>query len=207
MNPLTPLIPLTSLASSADSSPSVHGIERRTFLATLLALSASQMPGMANAAPSFYDHGTAPEFAGIDQWLNSPPLTMAGLRGKVVLIDFWTYACINCLRTLPYINRWARLYRQEGLVVVGVHTPEFPFERSTANLQTAMQRFGVKHPVAQDNNYRTWKAYDNKYWPATYLVDANGRIQYRHFGEGEYAQTEAAIRALLAAAAKPDRRS
>ncbi|MGC1172277.1 thioredoxin family protein [Polaromonas sp.] len=194
MNPLT----------SPDSHPSIHGIERRTFLATLLALSAGHA---AHAAPSFYDHGSAPEFAGIDQWLNSPPLTMAGLRGKVVLIDFWTYACVNCLRTLPYINRWARLYRQEGLVVVGVHTPEFPFERSTANLQTAMQRFSVKHPVAQDNSYRTWKAYDNKYWPATYLVDANGRIQYRHFGEGEYEQTESAIRVLLAAVGKPGPRS
>jgi thiol-disulfide isomerase/thioredoxin len=194
---------MNTLASSANPTPSAQRMERRTFLATLLALSAGQLPGVANAAPSFYDHGAAPEFAGIDQWLNSPPLTMAGLRGKVVLIDFWTYACINCLRTLPHINRWAATYRDQGLVVVGVHTPEFPFERSTSNVQTAMQRFGVKHPVAQDNNYRTWKAYDNKYWPATYLVDANGRIQYRHFGEGEYAQTEAAIRALLAAAGKP----
>jgi len=190
--------------ASSDSHPLVQGIERRTFLATLLALSAGQT---AHAAPSFYDHGAAPEFSGIDQWLNTPPLTMAGLRGKVVLIDFWTYACVNCLRTLPYINRWARLYRQQGLVVVGVHTPEFPFERSTANLQTAMDRFGVKHPVAQDNRYATWKAYDNKYWPATYLVDANGRIQYRHFGEGAYEETEAAIRVLLAAASKPGPRS
>jgi len=199
--------PLTSLAPSADSSSSAQGTERRAFLGTLLALSAGQLPGIANAAPSFYDHGNAPEFAGIDQWLNSPPLTMAGLRGKVVLIDFWTYSCINCLRTLPHINRWARNYRQEGLVVVGVHTPEFPFERSTSNVQTAMQRFGVKHPVAQDNSYRTWKAYNNKYWPATYLVDANGRIQYQHVGEGDYEETEAAIRVLLAAAGKPGARS
>lgn len=199
MNPLT-----SSIDSSADSSPSVPGIERRTFLAALLALSANQA---ASAAQSFYDHGAAPEFAGIDQWLNSPPLTMAGLRGKVVLIDFWTYACINCLRTLPHINRWAATYRDQGLVVVGVHTPEFPFERSTANVQTAMRRFGVKHPVAQDNSYRTWKAYDNKYWPATYLIDARGHIRYKHFGEGHYEQTEAAIRALLAAAGKPGARS
>lgn len=198
---------MNTLASSANPMGRGQEMKRRTFLASLLALSAGQVPGLANAAPSFYDHGNAPEFAGIDQWLNSPPLTMAGLRGKVVLIDFWTYACINCLRTLPYINRWARTYRHEGLVVVGVHTPEFPFERSTANLQTAMQRFGVKHPVAQDNSYRTWKAYNNKYWPATYLVDANGRIQYRHFGEGEYEETEAAIRVLLAAAGKPGARS
>lgn len=185
-----------------NSSDTLPGNDRRAFLGTLLALSASQLPAPAMAAPSFYDHGVAPEFAGIDQWLNSPPLTMAGLRGKVVLIDFWTYACINCLRTLPHINRWAATYREQGLVVVGVHTPEFPFERSTTNVQTAMQRFGVKHPVAQDNSYRTWKAYANQYWPATYLVDAHGRIQYRHFGEGQYAQTEEAIRALLAAAGK-----
>ncbi|MEO8023839.1 thioredoxin family protein [Polaromonas sp.] len=198
---------MNPLISSADSSPAAHGIERRTFLATLLALSVGQ--AAATAAPSFFDRGAAPEFSGIDQWLNSQPLTMAGLRGKVVLIDFWTYACINCLRTLPHINRWAATYRDQGLVV-GVHTPEFPFERSTSNVQTAMQRCGVKHPVAQDNSYRTWKAYNNKYWPATYLVDANGRIQYQHFGEGQYAQTEAAIRAiraLLATAAKPGPRS
>ena len=198
---------MNTLASSAHPTAPAQGMERRTFLASLLALSAGQVPGIASAAPSLHDHGNAPEFSGIDQWLNSPPLTMAGLRGKVVLIDFWTYACINCLRTLPHINRWAATYRDQGLVVVGVHTPEFPFERSTSNLQTAMKRFGVKHPVAQDNSYRTWKAYDNKYWPATYLVDANGRIQYRHFGEGEYAQTEAAIRALLAARGKPAARS
>jgi thiol-disulfide isomerase/thioredoxin len=198
---------MNTLASSAHPTAPAQGMERRTFLASLLALSAGQVPGIASAAPSLHDHGNAPEFSGIDQWLNSPPLTMAGLRGKVVLIDFWTYACINCLRTLPHINRWAATYRDQGLVVVGVHTPEFPFERSTSNLQTAMKRFGVKHPVAQDNSYRTWKAYNNKYWPATYLVDAAGRIQYQHVGEGQYQQTEAAIRALLAAAGKPGARS
>lgn len=122
---------------------------------------------------------------------------MASLRGKVVLVDFWTYSCINCLRTLPYVNQWARQYKAEGLVVVGVHTPEFAFERSAKNLQIAMKRFLVNHPVAQDNGYATWKAYNNQYWPAYYLVDANGHIQYRHFGEGRYDETEAAIRALL----------
>ena len=172
-------------------------INRREFAALLG--SALALP--AAAAPALYDHGPAPEFAGIEQWLASAPLTMAGLRGKVVLVDFWTYSCINCLRTLPYVNRWAEQYRDQGLVVVGVHTPEFAFERSTSNVQTAMRRFGVKHPVAQDNRYATWKAYGNQYWPAEYLVDKRGHIMRKHFGEGGYAEMEAAIRSLLAAPA------
>lgn len=151
-------------------------------------LSAAQLP----------DHGPAPEFAGIERWLQSDPLTMRALRGRVVLIDFWTYACINCQRTLPWINRWAETYTPQGLTVVGVHTPEFPFERATPNVEAAMRRYGVRHPVAQDNRYATWKAYANQYWPAAYLVDAKGRIRYKHFGEGEYERTEAVIRALLA---------
>lgn len=163
-------------------------------MATALAFAAGHALA---AAPSFHDYGAAPEFSGIEAWLNSPPLTLASLRGKVVLVDFWTYSCINCLRTLPHVNRWAASYQAQGLVVVGVHTPEFPFERSTSNLQTAMKRFGVKHPVAQDNRYSTWEAYRNRYWPAKYLIDAQGRIQYQHFGEGRYDETEAAIQALL----------
>jgi len=117
----------------------------------------------------------------------------------VVLVDFWTYACINCIHTLPYVNRWAERYTPHGLTVVGVHTPEFPFERSASNVEAAMRRHGVKHPVAQDNRYGTWKAYSNQYWPATYLIDAQGRIRYKHFGEGEYERTEGVIRTLLAA--------
>lgn len=140
----------------------------------------------------------APGFKGIDTWLNSAPLTMEGLRGKVVLVDFWTYDCINCIRTLPYIARWHQAYKDKGLVVVGVHTPEYAFERSTANVRAAMQRFGITYPVAQDNRYATWEAYGNRYWPAVYLVDKQGRIAYTHFGEGRYAETEAAIQRLLA---------
>lgn len=173
---------------------------RRSALAALLFAATTRARADPTPTPSFHDYGAAPEFAGIEQWLNSPPLTLAGLRGKVVLLDFWTYSCINCLRTLPHINRWAEQYGPQGLVVVGVHTPEFAFERSRRNLQTAMQRFGVKHAVAQDNRYATWKAYGNQYWPASYLIDARGRIQYQHVGEGHYAQTEAALRALLTAA-------
>ncbi len=145
------------------------------------------------------DYGAAPEFAGISAWLNSPPLTLAGLRGKVVLIDFWTYSCINCLRTLPFLTRWYDSYRDRGLVVVGVHTPEFGFERSTANVRTAIGRFGIRYPVAQDNGFATWKAYDNQFWPAEYLVDRNGHVVLKHFGEGRYDETENAIRSLLAA--------
>ena len=142
---------------------------------------------------------TAPEFAGIDTWLNSDPLTMKGLRGKVVLIDFWTYSCINCLRTLPYVTKWYDTYKDMGFVVIGIHTPEFGFERVTRNVETAIQRFGIKYPVAQDNEYRMWQAYDNHYWPADYLVDQNGKIVATHFGEGNYDKTEDEIRKLLAA--------
>jgi len=140
----------------------------------------------------------APEFTGIDQWLNSAPLTMQQLRGKVVLVDFWTYTCINCIHTLPYIKAWHQKYKDQGLVVVGVHTPEYPFERSTDNVKTAIKRFGLSYPVAQDNRYATWSAYDNQYWPAFYLIDKKGQVVYTHFGEGQYAQTEAAIKTLLA---------
>ncbi|RYF40081.1 MAG: thioredoxin family protein [Comamonadaceae bacterium] len=178
-------------------------LQRRSVLAALAALAAGGPPAAAGAsgasAPSLHDYGPAPEFTGIAQWLNAAPLTLASLRGKVVLVDFWTYSCINCLRTLPHVNRWHERYAAQGLAVVGVHTPEFAFERSTRNVQTAMQRFGVRHPVAQDNSYATWKAYGNQYWPAHYLIDARGHIQYKHFGEGEYARTEAVIRTLLAA--------
>lgn len=149
-------------------------------------------------SPKVGDQGAAPEFAGIDHWLNSPPLTMQDLRGKVVLVDFWTYSCINCVNTLPYVKKWYDKYKDQGLVVVGVHTPEFPFEKSTANVEAALKRFGIRYPVAQDNAYGTWSAYRNQYWPATYLIDANGRIVYQHYGEGRYEETEAAIQRLLA---------
>jgi len=145
----------------------------------------------AQAAP-------APEFAGIDNWINSAPLSMQGLRGKVVLVDFWTYDCINCQHVLPYVKDWHRKYKDQGLVVVGVHTPEYGFERNLNNLKSAVQRGGIAFPVAQDNRYATWNAYDNRFWPAFYLVDKRGEVVYSHFGEGDYAQTEAVIRKLLA---------
>lgn len=141
--------------------------------------------------------GTAPEFTGITHWLNTDPLTMQQLRGKVVLVDFWTYTCINCIRTLPYVTSWYNKYKDQGLVVVGVHTPEFEFEKDTANVQAALKRFGITYPVAQDNNYGTWNAYSNQYWPADYLINQQGQIVDTHFGEGDYAATEAKIRDLL----------
>ncbi|HXZ08693.1 MAG TPA: thioredoxin family protein [Paraburkholderia sp.] len=142
--------------------------------------------------------GAAPEFTGIDKWLNSDPLTMKQLRGKVVLVDFWTYTCINCVDTLPYVKNWNQKYRDQGLVVVGVHTPEYPFERDTDNVTKAIRKLGITYPVAQDNEYATWGAYNNQYWPAFYLIDKKGQVVYSHFGEGDYAQTEAKIQSLLA---------
>jgi cytochrome c biogenesis protein CcdA/thiol-disulfide isomerase/thioredoxin len=151
--------------------------------------------------------GRAPEFAGTGDWLNTPggrPLTLAGLRGRVVLIDFWTYTCINCLRTLPHVRAWDARYRARGLTVVGVHTPEFDFEHDTGNVRAAIARSRLRYPVVQDNDYATWNAWGNQYWPAKYLIDAKGRVRYAHFGEGGYDRTEAAIRSLLAEAGADD---
>ncbi|WP_310731107.1 thioredoxin family protein, partial [Burkholderia multivorans] len=148
--------------------------------------------------------GTLPPLDGAVQWLNSPPLTAAALRGKVVLVDFWTYSCINCLRTLPYTNAWARKYARYGLVVIGVHAPEFAFERDIGNVKKAVHDLGIDYPVAIDNRYAIWRAFNNEYWPAHYFVDAHGRIRRHHFGEGEYAESERAIQSLLAEAGHPD---
>ena len=152
----------------------------------------------AAVAQAAYAAPAAPAFTGIDKWHNSAPLTMEQLRGKVVLVDFWTYTCINCIRTLPYVRTWYDKYKDQGLVVVGVHTPEYPVERSSANVAAALKRFDIRYPVAQDNSYATWEAYGNQYWPATYLIDKQGKIVYTHFGEGQYDVTEATIRKLLA---------
>jgi cytochrome c biogenesis protein CcdA/thiol-disulfide isomerase/thioredoxin len=146
------------------------------------------------------DYGTAPDFQGIAAWLNTPsnrPLTIKGLRHKVVLVDFWTYSCINCLRTLPHLRAWYAAYHRYGLQIVGVHSPEFAFEHVLSNVRGATRRLGVSWPVALDNNFSTWTAYSNQYWPADYLVDKTGQIRSVHFGEGNYAKTEAKIRTLL----------
>jgi cytochrome c biogenesis protein CcdA/thiol-disulfide isomerase/thioredoxin len=147
--------------------------------------------------------GTLPDLSGATQWLNSPPLTAASLKGKVVLIDFWTYSCINCLRTIPYVRAWAEKYRDQGLVVIGIHAPEFAFEKNVDNVKAAIASFKIDYPVAIDNDYALWRAFQNHYWPAHYFVDAQGRIRYHHFGEGAYDESERVIQKLLAEAGKP----
>lgn len=140
----------------------------------------------------------APEFTGINNWIGTEPLEIGDLQGKVVLIDFWTYSCINCIRTLPYITAWDKKYRDDGLVIIGVHTPEFFFEEKTENVVAAMQKYGIEFAVAQDNDKKTWKAYQNRYWPRKYLIDKEGYIRYDHIGEGAYEETEMQIQELLA---------
>ncbi len=148
-------------------------------------------------ALSLRDQGSAPELTGGTNWLNSPPLTLQTLRGKVVLVDFWTYSCVNCIRTLPYLKAWYTKYKDEGLVIIGVHSPEFAFEHDLNNVSQAVKDFSVTYPVVLDNNFSIWNAYHNQYWPAKYLVDKNGHIRYVHFGEGSYAEEEHAIQILL----------
>jgi len=162
-----------------------------TFLVLCLALAGCSL-GSAE------EHKPAPEF-GIDRWFNSKPLTMAGLRGRVVLVEFWAFQCINCIHALPHIKDWDRRYRDQGLTVVGVHTPELDEEYDPANLQAVINRSDIRFPVAQDNRYRTWYAYNNQFWPAIYLVDRKGKIVYHHVGEGDYDKIEARIREELAA--------
>jgi cytochrome c biogenesis protein CcdA/thiol-disulfide isomerase/thioredoxin len=148
----------------------------------------------ANGLP---DYGAAPALHPDGAWINSSPLTLQQLRGKVVLIDFWTYSCINCLRTLPHLKSWYATYHDKGLVIIGVHTPEFAFEHVSSNVRAAVKRLGIDYPVVQDNRYKTWDNYANQYWPAEYLIDRQGHVRHTHFGEGEYDQTEALIRRLL----------
>jgi thiol-disulfide isomerase/thioredoxin len=148
------------------------------------------------------DEGPLPPLSGATQWLNSPPLTPAGLRGKVVLVDFWTYTCVNWLRTLPYVRAWAEKYRDQGLVVIGAHTPEFPFEKDIDNVQWAAKEMDVSYPIAVDSNYGVWRAFNNNYWPAAYVADVNGRIQFHHFGEGAYGDIERVIQRLLGESGK-----
>ena len=166
---------------------------------------AAPQPTAAPATPVAPCEGTrggetgncAPEFAGTQEWINSQPLLMQELRGKVVLIDFWTYSCINCIRTLPFLQTWHERYADQGLVIVGVHTPEFEFEKVYDNVVQATKDMGVAWPVVQDNGRSVWDSYNNRFWPAKYLIDKDGVIQYRHFGEGRYAETEQEIRRLL----------
>jgi cytochrome c biogenesis protein CcdA/thiol-disulfide isomerase/thioredoxin len=185
------------------SSASTGGIEQ-ALVSRLAGKSPSrneQQPGAMKVADqptgTLPVEGNLPPLDGAVQWLNSPPLDTQALKGKVVLVDFWTYSCINCLRTLPYVKAWAEKYRDQGLVVIGVHAPEFAFERNVANVTKAMKELGINYPVAIDNDFKVWRAFNNEYWPAHYFADAQGRIRYHHFGEGEYAESERVIQQLL----------
>jgi thiol-disulfide isomerase/thioredoxin len=151
----------------------------------------------AESRPILADEGPMPDLTGAVAWLNSAPLTRDSLRGKVVLIDFWTYSCINCLRALPYVEGWAAKYEDAGLVVIGVHTPEFAFEKERANVEKAVRDLKISYPVAIDSDYKIWQAFNNEYWPAHYFIDGKGRIRYHHFGEGQYDESERVIQQLL----------
>jgi thiol-disulfide isomerase/thioredoxin len=195
----------TELATAAPGlTSSLQKVERSSDAAKRIAeltharTTFSAPVANASAAP-LKDYGPAPQFAGIGSWLNTGgrPLSMAGLRGKVVLIDFWTYSCVNCIRTLPYLRSWDARYRGKGLVIVGVHTPEFAFEHVVSNVREAIRKEGIRYPVAIDNEYATWRAFGNQYWPAHYLIDRRGHVRDVHFGEGQYAETERAIQELL----------
>ncbi|MEX3667339.1 thioredoxin family protein [Paraburkholderia phenoliruptrix] len=168
-----------------------------SFIALALIASLAATRGSAISAAEHHPPA-APQITGIDSWINSPPLTLPQLRGKVVLVDFWTYSCVNCVNTLPYVKNWYKQYGAQGLQVIGVHTPEYPFERDAGHVSAAVRKFDIRYPVALDNQYATWNAFDNQYWPALYLFDKTGHVVYSHFGEGDYAQTEAKIRELLA---------
>jgi thiol-disulfide isomerase/thioredoxin len=159
--------------------------------------------GSDSTATTLVNCGPAPDFTGITAWLNTPggkPLSLKDLRGKVVLVDFWTYSCINCQRSLPHVEAWYQQYAKNGLVVVGVHTPEFAFEHVVSNVRAQSAALGVRYPVAIDDKSATWAAYDNEYWPAEYLIDAQGNVRSVHFGEGDYSTTGQLIRELLQAA-------
>ena len=176
------------------STAQTFGFEHR--LAQLLGMEEEELSTKVGAGKLPVE-GPLPALDGAVLWLNSPPLTRELLRRKVVLIDFWTYSCINCIRSVPYVRAWAERYKDKGLVVIGVHAPEFAFERDPANVRKAVADLGIRYPVALDNNLAIWRAFNNRYWPAHYLADAQGRIRYHHFGEGSTDETEAAIRSLL----------
>ncbi|WP_404488208.1 cytochrome c biogenesis protein DipZ [Pseudomonas sp. HT11] len=187
------------------STASTGGLEQR-LVDTLSAkpeqksgamMAGGAMMAAANHSDSLPIEGALPALDGAVQWLNSPPLSAEALKGKVVLVDFWTYSCINCLRSLPYVKAWAAKYHDQGLVVIGVHAPEFAFERDVSNVTKAMTDLGITYPVAIDNNYKIWRAFNNQYWPAHYFADAKGQIRYHHFGEGDYAESERVIQQLL----------
>ena len=183
--------PAPTPTAEPTSTPEVAAeteMDKETAMTPVAQKSVSESPAIIQKAP---------ELTGLGQWINSEPLTIASQRGKVVLIDFWTYTCVNCIRTLPYLRSWHDKYASSGLVIVGVHTPEFDFEKEYDNVVEAVGEFGLKYPVAQDNDFSTWRAFENRYWPAKYIIGHAGNVRYTHFGEGAYQETEHIIRALL----------
>jgi cytochrome c biogenesis protein CcdA/thiol-disulfide isomerase/thioredoxin len=184
-------------ARSDEAAPGGVMMSRAAMVGDAAGPAMRAMRAAAHGSDELPVEGTLPQLDGAVEWLNSKPLTSAQLKGKVVLIDFWTYSCINCLRSLPYTKAWAEKYRDQGLVVIGVHAPEFAFERNVGNVRKAVKDQGITFPVAIDNDYAIWRAFGNQYWPAHYFIDAQGRIRHHHFGEGEYAQSEQVIQQLL----------
>ena len=182
---------------------------KRSFAATVtvlaILLASATLPAasgeVASAQPAPFKlaatQAPAPGFTGLGNWFNSAPLSLADLRGKVVLVNFWTYGCVNCVNALPHVVDLYAKYRDRGLVVIGIHTPEFPFERSAANVQAALKRHGITYPVAQDNDSKTWNAWRNQYWPAQYVIDQQGKIVFQHDGEGQYEQIDRTVARLL----------
>ncbi|MEB0055279.1 cytochrome c biogenesis protein DipZ [Variovorax sp. RTB1] len=190
------LRPHAALDQTSDAARPPTANDRAAFIKV-------QAPAVPRFAPlSLPDEGALPSFSGAVEWLNSPPLTAEQLRGKVVLVDFWTFGCINCRNALPYVREWNRKYKDQGLVVVGVHAPEFAFEKNINNVKRAVSELDVTFPVAIDNSFAIWRAFNNNYWPAHYFVDAKGRIRFHHFGEGEYEKSEQVIQQLLEEARK-----
>src|SRR5207248_4310897 len=187
---------------SRKRSSTSMDIDRRTLFkaagACIAGVTMSPMQRAIAAATHLPDEGGFPSLNGATEWINSQPLTPPDLRGNVVLVDFWTYTCVNWLRTLPYVRTWAAKYKDHGLVVVGVHSPEFSFEKDADNVRRAVASLKVDYPVAIDSDHAIWRAFDNQYWPALYFIDAQGRIRDRHFGEGEYERSEKVIQQLLA---------
>jgi thiol-disulfide isomerase/thioredoxin len=174
-----------------------HTLGVAVILGVVIVMLNSQEPVVSAASAALVDEGPMPELGGAVGWLNSAPLNRKSLRGKVVLVNFWTYTCINSLRPQPYIKGWATKYKDSGLVVIGAHTPEFSFEKERENVETSVRNLKITYPVAIDTNYEIWRAFNNQYWPAQYLLDAKGRIRYHHFGEGDYGELERIIQELL----------
>ena len=195
---------LSTVGTSKIEQALLDGLQARSEASASAAITADGPQLALNASEKFRSdlpvEGQFPSLDGAVEWLNSPPLTTEQLRGKVVLVDFWTFACINCIRTVPYVRAWAEKYKDQGFVVIGVHAPEFAFERKIENVKKAIDEFKIGYPVAIDNNFAIWRAFENSYWPAHYFIDGKGQIRYHHFGEGDYEESEKVIQDLLAEA-------